>query len=153
MLLSQRSTSRRANALRYCLSLDASGVGALSPICLTFASSSDICIPESASKSAGTCAAIFVMSPVILCTPAASPSPVETMVILSTLLQRRRERAHDLGQAGDQLVDDGGLVVLLERLGLDVHGPGFGVAFLEDDVRFGVASARAWPPPGLRLRR
>ena len=43
-------------------------------------------MPESASKSAGTCAAIFVMSPVILSTPAELPLPVDTTVILSTLL-------------------------------------------------------------------
>ena len=42
-------------------------------------------MPESVSNSAGTCAAILVMSPVILFMPAASPFPVETMVILSTL--------------------------------------------------------------------
>jgi len=42
------------------------GFGALSPIRRTFDSSSDICMPESASNSAGTCAAILVMSPVSL---------------------------------------------------------------------------------------
>ena len=35
-------------------------------------------IPLSASNSAGTCAAILVISPVILFMPAASPFPVET---------------------------------------------------------------------------
>src|SRR5579862_9854370 len=40
--------------------------GALSPISRIFPSSSDISMPESASKSAGTCAAILVMSPVSL---------------------------------------------------------------------------------------
>src|SRR5438067_4523164 len=59
-------------------------VSPLSPIVFTRESSSDICIPLNASKSAGTCAAILAMSPVILCAPAASPSPVDTMVILST---------------------------------------------------------------------
>src|SRR6266851_9721329 len=63
-----------------------SGFGALSPIRRTLLSSSEICMPESASKSAGTCAAILVMSPVSLYAPAASPLPVETMVTLSTLL-------------------------------------------------------------------
>jgi len=43
-----------------------SGFGALSPISRTLLSSSDTCMPESASKSAGTCAAILVMSPVSL---------------------------------------------------------------------------------------
>src|SRR6202011_6413768 len=62
------------------------GFGALSPIRRTFDSSSDICMPESASNSAGTCAAILVMSPVSLYAPAASPLPVETIVTLSTLL-------------------------------------------------------------------
>ena len=42
-------------------------------------------MPESVSNKAGTWAAIFVMSPVILFIPAASPFPVETMVILSIL--------------------------------------------------------------------
>src|ERR1035441_4883402 len=42
-------------------------------------------MPESASNNAGTCAAMVVMSPVILFIPAVSPLPVETMVILSTL--------------------------------------------------------------------
>jgi hypothetical protein len=54
---------------RYALDAGAagfSGFGALSPIMRTLLSSSDICMPESASKSAGTCAAIFVMSPVSL---------------------------------------------------------------------------------------
>src|SRR6266852_2794919 len=61
------------------------GLRAWSPIKRTLASRSDICMPESASNSAGTCAAIFVMSPVSLYAPAASPLPVETMVTLSTL--------------------------------------------------------------------
>jgi hypothetical protein len=42
------------------------GLGALSPIMRTLLSSSDICMPERASNSAGTCAAILVMSPVNL---------------------------------------------------------------------------------------
>src|SRR6266850_2489083 len=48
------------------LAAGCSGFGALSPIRRTLLSSSDICMPESASNSAGTCAAIFVMSPVSL---------------------------------------------------------------------------------------
>src|SRR5206468_7977643 len=63
-----------------------SGFGALSPIIRTLLSRSDICMPESASKRAGTCAAILVTSPVSLYAPAASPLPVETMVTFSTLL-------------------------------------------------------------------
>src|SRR5947208_15132589 len=61
------------------------GFGPLSPIVLTLANNSLMLMPESVSKSAGTCAAILVMSPVILFIPDASPFPVETMVILSTL--------------------------------------------------------------------
>src|SRR5215469_2330011 len=61
-----------------------SDFGALSPICRTLPSSSDSGIPESVSNNAGICAAILVMSPVILFIPAASPFPVETIVILST---------------------------------------------------------------------
>src|SRR5205085_11872646 len=58
-------------------------VSPLSRMAVTRESRSDICMPLSASKSAGTCAAILAMSPVILCAPAASPSPVDTIVILS----------------------------------------------------------------------
>ena len=50
----------------YAFTAGGSGFGALSPIRRTLLSSSDICMPERASKSAGTCAAIFVMSPVSL---------------------------------------------------------------------------------------
>src|ERR1043166_2575010 len=62
-----------------------SALGAFSPMRRTLPSSSDICIPDSASNSAGTCAAIAVMSPVILCAPAVLASPVDTTVILSML--------------------------------------------------------------------
>src|SRR5271157_1633933 len=61
-----------------------SGLGDLSPIWRTLPNSSVSGMPESVSNSAGTCAAILVMSPVILFIPAASPLPVDTMVILST---------------------------------------------------------------------
>src|SRR5260370_35613370 len=44
-------------------------------------------MPLRASNNAGTCAAILVMSPVILFTPALLSLPVDTMVILSTLLK------------------------------------------------------------------
>src|SRR5712664_707779 len=43
-----------------------SGFGALSPIRRTLLNKSDICMPDSASNNAGTCAAILVMSPVSL---------------------------------------------------------------------------------------
>ena len=79
------------------------------------------------------------MSPVILFMPAESPLPVETIVILSTLRQRRGQRPHDLRHAGDQLVDDRRLVELLVGLGLHVHRLGFGFALLEDDLGFGFA--------------
>ena len=61
------------------------GFGDLSPIPRTFENSSVMLMPESVSNSAGTCAAILVRSPVILFIPVASPLPVETTVILSTL--------------------------------------------------------------------
>ncbi len=51
--------------------------------------------------------------------------------------ERRRQRADDFRHGGDQLVDDRSLVELLVGLGLHVHGAGFGVAFLEDDLGFG----------------
>src|SRR5881227_2276754 len=60
------------------------GFGPLSPMALTLPNNSAIGMPESVSNRAGTCAAIFAMSPVILFIPAASPFPVETIVILST---------------------------------------------------------------------
>jgi hypothetical protein len=59
----------RGGSERYVLGAGAAGFsafGPLSPIIRTLLSSSDICMPESASKSAGTCAAILVMSPVSL---------------------------------------------------------------------------------------
>src|SRR5882762_10296805 len=61
------SQAHRDGSDRYDLPADGwSSRGALSPISRTLLSSSDICMPESASKSAGTWAAIFVMSPVSL---------------------------------------------------------------------------------------
>src|SRR6202140_1953793 len=63
----------------------ASGLGALSPMPRTLLSNSVILIPDNDSNNAGTCAAIFAKSPVILFIPVASPLPVETTVILSTL--------------------------------------------------------------------
>src|ERR1051325_2114553 len=60
-------------------------------------------MPESASKSAGTCAAIFVMSPVILSTPAELPLPVDTTVILSTLLSGVASAATISGSAVNSL--------------------------------------------------
>src|SRR5262249_33387848 len=61
------------------------GLGALSPIWRTLESRSLMLMPESDSNSAGTCAAICAMSPVILLAPADVPLPVDTMVILSTM--------------------------------------------------------------------
>jgi len=65
-------------------------------------------MPLSVSK-AGTCAAIFVMSPVILFIPERAVAG-ETIVILSTLASRRAQGFHDFRQAGDQFVDDRSLV-------------------------------------------
>src|SRR5947207_15705147 len=64
------------------------GFGLFSPIVLTLANNSLMLMPDSVSKSAGTCAAILVMSPVILFITDASPFPLDTMVILSTLANR-----------------------------------------------------------------
>ena len=94
-------------------------------------------MPESVSNSAGICAAILVMSPVILFIPEASPSPVDTIVILSTLASGAASALTISGIPGNQLVDDGRLVVFLISLGLHVHRLGFGLALLEDDVGLG----------------
>src|SRR2546427_1565107 len=53
------------------------------------------------------------------------------------LAERLAERAHHFRESGDEFVEHGGLVVLLEGFRLDVHGLGFGFAFLEDDFGFG----------------
>ncbi len=94
-------------------------------------------MPESVSNSAGICAAICVMSPVILCMPAESPLPVETMVILSTFASGAARARTTSGSPVMQLVDHRGLVPFLIGLGLHVHGLGFGFAFLQDDFGFG----------------
>src|SRR5437660_4143604 len=91
-------------------------------------------MPVSVSNNAGTWAAILVMSPVILFNPAASPLPVETTVILSTFATGLANAPHYLRQAGEQLVNHCGLVVLLISLGFDVHGLGFRFTFLENDL-------------------
>ena len=96
-------------------------------------------MPESVSNSAGTCAAISVMSPVILCMPADCAVAGGDDRDLVDVGQRRGQRAHDFRHAGDQLVDDRRLVVFLVRLGLHVHRLGFGFALLEDDLGFGFA--------------
>src|ERR1019366_9528125 len=72
------------NALRRYLISCAAPFCGLSLIAFTFDINCLISIPLSASKSAGTCAAMRVMSPVILYAPAASSLPVETIVIWST---------------------------------------------------------------------
>src|SRR6516164_527945 len=63
----------------------ASPLSAFCRIACTFVINCLMSIPLNASNKAGTCAAIFVISPVILFTPAAPSPPVETTVILSTL--------------------------------------------------------------------
>src|ERR1700677_2508793 len=50
--------------------------------------------------------------------------------------QRLCHRTHHIGQVGDELVDDGRLRPLLIGFGLDVHGLGFGFAFLQNDRCF-----------------
>src|SRR5438477_8455230 len=47
------------------------------------------------------------------------------------LAERLAEGPHHFRQSGDEFVEHGGLVVLLEGLRLDVHGLGFGFALLE----------------------
>src|SRR6202040_2542693 len=49
------------------------------------------------------------------------------------------EGTHDVGHAGDELVEDGGLVIFLIGFGLDVHRLGFSFTLLEDDLGFGFA--------------
>ncbi len=75
----------------------------------------------------------------ILCIPAASPSPVETMVILSMFASGEAKRPHHFRQAGDQLVDHRRLVPFLISLRLHAHGLGFGLAFLQNDLGLGLA--------------
>src|SRR5438045_1115377 len=53
--------------------------------------------------------------------------------------KRAGHGSDDLGHAGEQLVDDRRLVVLLVGFGFHVHGFGFGFTLLEDDFRFGFA--------------
>ena len=94
-------------------------------------------MPLSVSNNAGTCAAIFVMSPVILFIPAASPLPVETIVILSTLASGAARAFTISGRPLISLSTDRSLVVLLIGRGFYVHGFGLGFAFLEDDFGLG----------------
>src|SRR4029077_9427470 len=56
---------------------------------------------------------------------------------LVDLAERFAESTNNFGEAADELVEDGSLIVLLEGFGLDVHRTGFGVTFLEDDFGFG----------------
>src|SRR5271163_930904 len=58
---------------------------------------------------------------------------------LVDLAERLRQSADDVRHSGKEFVHDGGLVVFLEGLGLDVHGFGFRFALLEDNFRFGFA--------------
>ena len=94
-------------------------------------------MPDSASNSAGTCAAIFgdVAGDLVHAGRIAVAGRDDRDLV--DIRQRTGQRLHDLRQSGDQLVDDRGLVVLLEGLGLHVHGASFGVALLEDDLGFG----------------
>ena len=58
---------------------------------------------------------------------------------LVDIRQRTGQCLHHFRHAGKQLVDHGRLVVLLVGLGFYVHRFGFGFAFLEDDLGFGLA--------------
>src|SRR5579862_1867635 len=58
---------------------------------------------------------------------------------LIDIRERRRQGSHDFGHVGDELVDDGGLVVFLISLGFDVHRFGLGFAFLQYNFGFGFA--------------
>ena len=109
-------------------------------------------MPESVSNKAGICAAICAMSPVILFMPAACPSPVETMVILSMFCKRRGQRPCDLGQTGYELVHNRGLVPFLVRFGAHVHGFCFRFTFLENDLGFGFALRAGGGRAALRPR-
>src|SRR6516165_8353861 len=51
--------------------------------------------------------------------------------------ERLAEGTDHIRETGEELVDDGGLVVFLEGFRLDVHRTGLGVALLEDDFGFG----------------
>src|SRR6266566_3751031 len=55
------------------------------------------------------------------------------------ICQRTRQRFHHFRHVGEQLVDNGRLVVLLVSLGFHVHRLGFGFAFFKDDFGFGFA--------------
>jgi hypothetical protein len=57
------------------------------------------------------------MSAVTLFTPAPPSPPVDTIVILSTC-QRFGERANDVRQTGEQLVENGGFIVTRDRRSL-----------------------------------
>src|SRR5579863_3793715 len=68
------------------------------------------------------------------------------------VLQRCRERLHNLRHAGDQLVDDRRLVVFLISLGLHVHGLRFGLALLERNLGFRFALCPDGRCAAFRLR-
>ena len=53
--------------------------------------------------------------------------------------QRLGEDADDLGQTCDELIENGGLVVVLIGVGLDTHSVGFGFALSENDLGLGIA--------------
>ena len=93
-------------------------------------------MPLSASKSAGTWAAIFVMSPVILLTPAAPLVACRHDGDFVHFGKRLGHGANHIGHVGEQLVHHRGLVPSLVGFGFHVHGLGFGLALLEDDGGF-----------------
>src|ERR1035438_2858750 len=74
---------RRLTTNDYSTYYFSSGFGDLSPICRTLPNSSFSGMPLSVSNKAGTCAAILVMSPVILFIPAESRSEEHTSELQS----------------------------------------------------------------------
>src|SRR5207249_2266469 len=76
-------------------------------------------MPDSVSNRAGTCAAIFVMSPVTLLMPAASPFPVETIVILDSALLMNAIAGHD---SRDSTSLDAPVPDYAQNLGRDLKG-------------------------------
>ena len=71
-------------------------------------------MPERASKSAGTWAAILVISPVILLAPVAVVSGRDDGDLVD-LAERLGHGADNVGHVGDELVDDRGLRTTPDR--------------------------------------
>ncbi len=80
---------------------------------------------------------IWVTSPVSLLAPPPGPLPLLMMTIFSVLDKRFADLAGDFGQDAHDHFDDGGLVVLLEGIGLEFHRLGGGGALGLDDGGLG----------------